>query len=106
MPALLLPQQLHQQKFSSVVSLIQGKTDVFLKAFPSPAKTEIIVQHPTAGSNSMITISAIDGRSIVVLSPKFGLQQTTVDVSFIRSGVYVIKYENEGQSEKLKFIKL
>jgi hypothetical protein len=80
--------------YSIVVTYSQGKSSVSLRAFPSPAKSELNIQHPSATAASRIVITAMDGRTLQTIFPAGGVQKTTVDVSGLNKGMYLARYIN------------
>lgn len=92
-------------KYSPVLRVSGGQQTVLLSAFPSPATSEITIQHPVCSSNSKILISSIDGRNVLnVLSNRNALQ-SKVNISNLRPGVYIVRYEDNNQTQSLKIIK-
>lgn len=93
-------------KYSTVVRYNSGKTEVLIKAFPMPAQNELTIQHPTATKGSKLEISGIDGRAIKTIQPDAGNQQTSMDVSMLKSGFYFVRYiDDNGGSEIIKITK-
>lgn len=93
-------------KYSSIVSFTGGKTAVVLKAFPSPTKNEVTIQHPTAQDRSSIMVNAVDGRLVKSIRPGQGSQQTSIDLSAAQKGTYFIRYQDgSGSTETLSIIK-
>jgi Secretion system C-terminal sorting domain len=93
-------------KLSPVVAIKNGKDGrISLRAFPSPAITELTIQHD-AITNANISITAADGRLLKNITPVKGNIQTTINVSSLQPGLYIIKFQDsEGNMESLKFIK-
>ncbi|HEU4633650.1 MAG TPA: T9SS type A sorting domain-containing protein [Flavisolibacter sp.] len=88
--------------YSIVVSL---KGSVLLKAFMSNPNT-LTVQHDAAQSGSRISINSADGRLIKSLAPVSGMQQTTVDLSSAKAGLYLVQFDNgSGEATTLKVVK-
>lgn len=91
----------------STVLLVRGaSTAVLLKAFPTPAVKDVTIQHATATASSLLTISAEDGRVVKSIVPSKGAQQTVVNLSSEKAGLYLIRYDDgNGQVETLKILK-
>lgn len=92
-------------KYSTIVRFNGGKTEVLIKAFPMPVQNELTVQHPTAIKGSRIEINGIDGRTIRNIQPDVGNQQTSIDVSILKSGFYFVKFIDNSGSEIIKISK-
>jgi hypothetical protein len=92
--------------YSPIATVKEGKSMIQLKAFPSPFTKNVSVQHATAGAGSLITISSEDGRLIKSIAPIIGTQQTPIDLSTTKAGLYLIRFNNNnGTTETLKVVK-
>jgi hypothetical protein len=92
--------------YSPIATVKEGKSMIQLKAFPSPFTKNVSVQHATAGAGSLITISSEDGRLIKSIAPIIGTQQTQIDLSTAKAGLYLIRFNNNnGTTETLKVVK-
>jgi len=92
--------------YSTVALVKSGQSMIVLKAFPSPVIKSVSIQHPTAIAGSSITISSADGRVIKTIVPAAGMQQTEVDLSAAKAGLYLVRYNSgNGASETLKVLK-
>ena len=93
--------------YSTIASLRKGgKSTIVLRAFPMPAIKDITIEHATAIRGSQLTISSEDGRLIRSIVPASGTQQTLVDLSSVKPGLYIVRYSNgNGEVESMKLIK-
>jgi hypothetical protein len=93
--------------YSSVVVVkAGGAASVMMKAFPSPVISKVVVQHSTADAGSNLTISTADGRMFKSLSPVVGTQQTEIDLSSAKAGLYLVRYSTPaGEVATIKVIK-
>ena len=93
-------------KYSSVVLFKVGKKGLALRIYPLPATNEVTLEHDIATSSSVISIMSIEGRLIRSMKPAAGQAQSTIDVSTMKPGVYVIKYTTDNQeATSIKLIK-
>jgi hypothetical protein len=91
--------------YSIVVVFKGGQFAVPMKAYMS-SKNTMTVQHNEAVSGSLLSISSADGRLVKSLVPNSGSQQTLVDLSTAKPGLYLVRFENgTGGAETLKVIK-
>jgi hypothetical protein len=91
--------------YSIVVVYKGGQFAVPLKAYMS-SKNTMTVQHNEAVSGSLLSISSADGRLVKSMVPNSGSQQTLVDLSTAKPGLYLVRFENgTGGAETLKVIK-
>jgi hypothetical protein len=94
-------------KYSSIIVFSQGNSFVKLNVFPSPTKNKITVQHSTATANSRFLIISTDGKIVKTVRPSSGVQQTEIDLSLLRAGMYIVQFENgKEQKQILKVQKL
>jgi len=92
--------------YSTVAMVKGGKAVIVIKAFPTPFIKNVSIQHPSAVTRSTIVISSEDGRVVKTIVPAIGAQQTDVDLSSARSGLYIVRYnDGNGTSETLKILK-
>lgn len=93
-------------KYSGVLTFINDKSSIMLKAFPIPALNEITLQHPAATTGSRIQLNGADGRLLKNIIPSAQTQQTSIDCSKLSGGVYYIRYfGGDGTVESLLFTK-
>jgi hypothetical protein len=77
-----------------------------LSVYPSPARTEITVQHSKLEQNAVLTIATMDGRVIRSVTPARGASNTMVNISALQSGMYILRIENgNGKVESSTFVK-
>jgi dienelactone hydrolase len=81
-------------KYSSIVRYNGGKSSVVLKVFPTLVQNELTIQHPAAASASKIEISAADGKTIKSIIPEPGTQQTILNLSSFKPGLYFVRYRD------------
>lgn len=91
---------------STIVLVKAGQAMIVLNAFPSPFTKSFNLDHGTATSGSVISISGQDGRVIKTIIPTIGSQRTPVDLSAANAGMYLVRYKNgNGEVETLKILK-
>ncbi|HWI91941.1 MAG TPA: T9SS type A sorting domain-containing protein [Flavisolibacter sp.] len=92
--------------YSTVALVKSGKSTIVLKAFPSPVIKSVSIQHPTATAGTSISVSSADGRVMKTIIPAAGMQQTEIDLSGAKAGLYLVRYNSgSGESETLKVLK-
>lgn len=93
-------------KYSTIVRIVNGKSSIILKAFPQPVLGQLTIQHPVINNNSLITVSAADGRLIRSVRPTTGSMQTFVDMSNFKGGLYLVRFDaGDGEVETMKVVK-
>lgn len=92
--------------YSTIAIFKNGQSSIVLKAFPTPVRSELTIQHNTASAATRITVSSIDGRLLKSIIPVANSQQTIVDLSAAKAGLYLVRLDNgNGATETLKVIK-
>lgn len=92
--------------YSTVALVKSGKSTIVLKAFPSPVIKSVSIQHPTATAGTSISVSSADGRIMKTIVPATGMQQTEIDLSAAKAGLYLVRFNSgNGESETLKILK-
>ncbi|MGZ3846382.1 MAG: T9SS type A sorting domain-containing protein, partial [Flavisolibacter sp.] len=91
--------------YSSILSLKGDQSDVIMKAFPSPVQSQLTVQHSSASGNSKIDVLSVDGRLVKSVLLAAGSQQTSVDLSSAKAGIYVIRLVNGNTIQSIKVTK-
>ncbi|MGV3657901.1 MAG: hypothetical protein ACO1NX_08100 [Chitinophagaceae bacterium] len=93
-------------KYSQVVLVKQENAAPKMNATVTSSGNEIIVQHRIALAEGQIMIHAIDGKLLKKIKVQKDSQQTSVDFSFAKAGIYVISYfDNSGAVESQKVFK-
>jgi hypothetical protein len=96
----------NQSKTSNVVKVINNKKASTIKIFPVPAQKQVTLQHDKANAQTQITLATIDGRALKQITLVPGAYQTTIDLSGLIAGIYMIRWnDGNGQTETLKLIK-
>jgi hypothetical protein len=83
-----------QYKYSTIVLFKVGKNTLTsaLKVYPVPATSQLTVFHDPATPSSTISIVSTDGRVLKTLIPVQGATETQVNISSLKSGLYMIRY--------------
>jgi hypothetical protein len=93
-------------KYSSVVLYKVGKNGIALRAYPSPAREIVTIQHDVSISTSTLEIVTVDGKLMKTIKPAVGTVETAVDLKSLNPGLYFIRYVNtNGEIETLKLVK-
>ena len=93
-------------KYSTVARLVNGKSQIVIKAFPQPVMSQLTIQHPSITGNGLISVSSADGRLVKAVKPVVGSMQSYVDMSGLQKGMYMIRFDaGDGSVETMKVIK-
>ncbi len=91
-------------KYSSVVA-VNSKPTTKLDVYPNPVKNTATLTHELAGTKATIKVVSIEGKNVVSQNIQIGATQSTIDVSKLVRGNYLIVFENEGTRTSLQFVK-
>lgn len=89
--------------YSTVLSFKNGAGVVVL---PTVVTGKTTVLHDAAGAGAYISLSTADGRQVKVQRPQAGSAQTTVDMTGLRAGMYLLRWsDGAGHTETVKLVK-
>lgn len=95
-------------KYSSVVKL-NGKSNTsstVLKAFPSPAQSQVTLQHEKLGASGFITLTTLSGQVVKRITPGAQAVQTVIDLNGTQPGMYLLQTsDGNGNVENIKIVK-
>ena len=95
-----------KQKFSTTIKVDGSKASFVRNVYPMPATTEVFIQHNAAPAGTTVSLLSQDGRLIQRLQVQNGSLQTRVDLSSLRPGMYMVRFDNDSNNtEPLKIIK-
>lgn len=91
-------------KYSTIVKLNLNRS-ITLKAYPSPARDQVTIEHAMTAKGTL-SITTADGRIIKQVDTRPELNQTIINVSALKAGLYIVRFVNaDGQAETTKLIK-
>jgi hypothetical protein len=92
--------------YSNQISFKNGTSTLVFRVFPTVVSSKTDVQHGTVTGNEVITLTSADGRLVRSLRPATGSLKTTVEMSDLRAGLYILKYRAaNGTTETVKLVK-
>ncbi len=89
--------------FSKTIT-INNKLKGSICIYPNPATNDLTVTHLAAKPNSTVTITGVDGKQLLSQKLVSGTTQSTVDISKLNNGVYILTINNS-DINTIKFIK-
>jgi hypothetical protein len=90
-------------KITSDVLSVKGV--VKLNLYPNPVQNSLVMQHPVAEAGSTVQLVSIDGRQLFTQNIQQGSVQTTINVSKLIPGNYMVVFNMNGQRQSKSFIK-
>jgi hypothetical protein len=93
-----------KSKYSPVVRL-NLERNIALRAYPSPATSEVTVEH-SATDKGTVSITTADGRIVKQIEVKPQMTQTFINTSTLKAGLYVVRFvAADGTTQTTKLIK-
>lgn len=92
-------------RYSNVVTL-NSRNTISAQVFPNPTRGNLIVSHPVAQSGSTIRLVNLAGKTIKNLRVETGAIQTSLNVSSLATGNYLVVFINSGEQSVTKFTRL
>ncbi|HTL08714.1 MAG TPA: T9SS type A sorting domain-containing protein [Chitinophagaceae bacterium] len=89
--------------YSKVVTVIAGSSSTRLRSFPNPAKDQLTVLHPFAGSHDKLTIVNLQGITVLQQSVVPGSFQTRVSFT-LPAGLYEVVLTDGQQSTSNRLV--
>jgi hypothetical protein len=90
--------------YSGVVS-IDGKIPEKISVFPNPVGNYLVLAHPKAAAGTTLKIISTNGSAVASYSVQKDAVQTSVDVSKLAKGSYIVVFGNTQQKQTIKIIK-
>ncbi len=94
-----------KSSYSNVISISKKASDKLLSIYPNPVLNSLTLSHTKAEDGAIIKISTEDGKAIAHYSVAKSAIQTSVDVSHLSKGNYILIFENKGENVATKFVK-
>jgi len=94
-------------KYSGIIKIVNSTSySSNVKVYPTPAQSNITVQHSQLEAHARVTITTMDGRVLKLITPSAGTSNTQVDVSSLSAGVYIVRLDHgNGKVETATFVK-
>ena len=94
-------------KYSAIIKLF-GKENVLnsLQVYPQPAFEQVTIQHNKATEKAMLTLYSAEGKIIMQKLAMPNTQQTQINMSNLKSGLYMLRYDDgSGKVQSKSLIK-
>jgi hypothetical protein len=94
-------------KFSGIIKIVNNTSySGSVKVYPTPAQSQITLQHSQLDNKARITITTMDGRVLKLVTPSAGASNTPIDISSLSAGMYVVRLDHgNGRIESTTFVK-
>jgi hypothetical protein len=89
----------------SAILPVSGNVTFQLKVYPNPAHSSIIISYPKATIDFAIEIISFNGNKILSIPVEKGAVQTSIDVSNLIKGNYIVVYNNGFINQTVQLMK-
>ncbi len=76
-----------------------------MSVYPNPVSSAAIISHPEATAGAILKISSIDGKTLATCPVQTGATETSVDVSRLAKGSYIVSFEDNNIRAVTQFVK-
>ena len=90
----------------SQIRQVEVRKSTSLNVYPNPATNAITIEHHRATSDATIQVLGFNGSRVSVTKVKEGTSKTTINVSSLTAGKYIVIYTCKTGSEQYQFNKL
>jgi len=90
-------------KIMSDVLAVKGV--IKLNVYPNPVQSQLVMQHPQTEAGASVQLVSIDGRVLFSQNIQQGAVQTTINVSKLLPGNYMVVFNMNGERQSKSFIK-
>lgn len=90
--------------YSNIIRLKNNVKSVF-SMFPNPAKNNLVVTHPAGSDQSFIQLVQADGKVVYNQNITAGAVQSSLDISALKPGIYLVSVFSDNQTSSFKLVK-
>lgn len=89
--------------YSNIVAVTPRKS-TGLAVFPNPATNNLIISYKTVAKEANVSITNLQGKNVSSIAIKSGTTQTSIDISSLNSGTYVVTFLDADGNKSSKTI--
>ncbi|HEV3252510.1 MAG TPA: T9SS type A sorting domain-containing protein, partial [Puia sp.] len=86
--------------FSNIVVVQMNQNPEHLSAYPNPATSHILVQHPISSRQAQLQLVDMKGKLVISINVNPNNAQTTIDLSQVSQGEYILVWRDGTNSYK------
>jgi len=92
-------------KYHDKIVTVLNNDALAFTLYPNPAQKIIKLNHAKAGSNALIQIKSIDGKTLISLKPLLNSVSSQVDLTSLAAGNYILSYVDGALKIAKQFIR-
>lgn len=92
-------------KSRQTVTGTRNRNTALLAAYPNPVQDQLQVQHPAAQQAGSLTVYSATGRRVAEFSTRPGSSATTLPLSGLPTGIYLVQYQNGAERLTSRIVK-
>jgi len=96
-------------KYSGILRLkanALGSGSDQLKVYPSPARSDITIEHHRLTRDARIIVTSTDGKVLRTVVPATGASHTMINLNGLGAGIYIVRMDDgKGNIQTMKFVK-
>lgn len=89
---------------SEIIS-VNNSAVASLKVYPNPVAETLNISHVAAANGASFRILSLDGKTLLQGAANANTTSTSIDVSRLSTGAYMLIFDNNASSSSLKFVK-
>ena len=93
-----------KSNLTDIVKIQRGRTALAIHAWPTPAHSELYIDHAAASGKETATLYNASGLAVVQQHPASGAVQTKMNVQNLTGGSYYLVYQSGGEKTTSKVI--
>lgn len=95
-----------KSKYSITTVSAEGKGGVAVSVFPSPATgSSVTVSYPSSSTDATLKVVTLGGAQVAKQTAEAGSTSSSVDISGLAAGYYLVIYSNGKDEKSVKFVK-
>ncbi|TZF82063.1 T9SS type A sorting domain-containing protein [Pedobacter sp. BS3] len=76
-----------------------------LTVYPNPASGKLTVSHAAATAGSVLKVISLKGATVLKAAVESGTSESALDITALNPGMYLVRFENNGEKSSVKFYK-
>ena len=93
-------------KYSTMLQFRNSTSTIVFRVVPTLVTNKAVVQHPASAGTTFISLTSTAGRTVRTIRPAAGAVETSIDMTGLQPGLYLLKWsDGSGSVKTAKVIK-